>query len=158
MAGMAEGVDIDGAQICVRRSGAGAPLLLLGDMLGPTGWAAYMDLLAAHFQVVAPEHPGFGGAKIPPWLDTVSDLANFYFDFLDQQRLVGDYWVVHEFAQHFVFAAEEDIGLPRAPHMNSGCVDKRDRSKTQTVAHRHSMRGSNLTSPTALTGGPERQS
>lgn len=80
-------IEVTGAQICVRRAGSGANLVILGDMLGPIGWAPFMDGLARSFSVIAPEHPGFGGAKIPDWLDTISDLANFYLDFLDAGNL-----------------------------------------------------------------------
>lgn len=80
-------VEIDGAKIRVRRAGKGPALVLLGDMLGPVGWTPFMDMLAQHNAVIAPEYPGFGGAKIPEWLDNISDLANFYLDFLDAEKL-----------------------------------------------------------------------
>src|SRR5439155_9691274 len=48
-----------------------------------------MAKLAQRFDVIAPEHPGFGASDTPPWLDTTGDLANFYLDFLDQLDLRG---------------------------------------------------------------------
>jgi pimeloyl-ACP methyl ester carboxylesterase len=48
-----------------------------------------MARLARKFDVIAPEHPGFGASDTPPWLDTIADLANFYLDFLDQLDLRG---------------------------------------------------------------------
>jgi pimeloyl-ACP methyl ester carboxylesterase len=48
-----------------------------------------MARLAKKFDVIAPEHPGFGESDMPAWLDTVGDLANFYLDFLDQLDLRG---------------------------------------------------------------------
>ncbi len=37
--------------------------------------------------MIVPEHPGFGGSAIPPWLDRVSDYANFYLEFLARLEL-----------------------------------------------------------------------
>jgi pimeloyl-ACP methyl ester carboxylesterase len=48
-----------------------------------------MARFAKKFDVIAPEHPGFGESDTPAWLDTVGDLANFYLDFLDQLDLRG---------------------------------------------------------------------
>ena len=48
-----------------------------------------MSRLAETFDVIVPEHPGFGGSDTPPWLDTVPDLANFYLDFLEELGLDG---------------------------------------------------------------------
>jgi len=48
-----------------------------------------MAELAKRFDVIVPEHPGFGASDTPAWLDTVGDLANFYLDFLDALDLRG---------------------------------------------------------------------
>ena len=48
-----------------------------------------MARLAETFDVIVPEHPGFGESETPAWLDTIADLANFYLDFLDQLDLDG---------------------------------------------------------------------
>jgi pimeloyl-ACP methyl ester carboxylesterase len=48
-----------------------------------------MGRLAQRFDVIAPEHPGFGESETPAWLDTIHDLAYFYLDFLDQLDLDG---------------------------------------------------------------------
>jgi pimeloyl-ACP methyl ester carboxylesterase len=50
-------------------------------------WPPAMTELAAGHDVILPEHPGFGGSDMPAWLDTISDLANFYLDVLDQLEL-----------------------------------------------------------------------
>jgi pimeloyl-ACP methyl ester carboxylesterase len=42
-----------------------------------------MMQLAQRFDVIAPEHPGFGRSETPPWLDGVGDLAYFYLDFIE---------------------------------------------------------------------------
>jgi pimeloyl-ACP methyl ester carboxylesterase len=65
------------------RAGTGDPVVFLRDTLGPGGWAPFMTMLAGRYDMIVPEHPGFGGTQLPAWLETVSDLANFYLDFLD---------------------------------------------------------------------------
>lgn len=73
----------------VMRKGQGAPLLLLRGDDASEGWRDYMETLAQSFDVIAPEHPGFGGAAKPEWLDGVSDMANFYLDMIEALGLDG---------------------------------------------------------------------
>ena len=77
-------VDVRGYRLRLSRKGEGPALLLLNDFLGPQSWQPYMDALCATHEVILPEHPGFGAQPAPAWLDNVSDLANFYLDFLDE--------------------------------------------------------------------------
>ena len=35
------------------------------------------------FEVIVPEHPGFGTSDNPPWMRNIGDLAMYYLDFLD---------------------------------------------------------------------------
>src|SRR5260370_25562712 len=76
-------------RIRLMRAGAGAPLVFLHGGGGLGIWLPCMAQLAKKFDVIAPEHPGFGESDSPAWLDTVGDLANFYLDFLDQLALCG---------------------------------------------------------------------
>ena len=76
-------LDVRGYTLRLSRAGRGQPLLILNDFVGPQTWRPFMDELALTHEVFAPEHPGFGGQALPEWLDNVSDLANFYLDFLD---------------------------------------------------------------------------
>ena len=78
-----EMVDVRGYNLGVSRSGKGRPLLILGDFVGPQTWQPFMDTLALTHEVILPRHPGFGGQPLPEWLDNISDLANFYLDFMD---------------------------------------------------------------------------
>jgi pimeloyl-ACP methyl ester carboxylesterase len=71
------------------RGGAGSPMLFLHGGGGLGIWLPAMAKLAKTFDVIAPEHPGFGSSDTPEWLDTIADLANFYLDFLDQLDLTG---------------------------------------------------------------------
>lgn len=78
---------IDGCKIRVVRDGKGPPLLYLHGAASPTMWAPYMEQLAQHFDVFAPDHPGYGVSDMPPWLDNVGDLAYFYLDALEALKL-----------------------------------------------------------------------
>src|SRR6478752_4971163 len=78
---------VRGCNITMMRGGAGRPLLMLHGAGGAGTWLPYMADLAARHDVIVPEHPGFGQSDTPDWLDTISDLANFYLDFLDQLNL-----------------------------------------------------------------------
>ncbi|MCC6778282.1 MAG: alpha/beta fold hydrolase [Hyphomicrobiales bacterium] len=76
-------------RIRMMRGGSGSPMLLLHGGGGMGIWLPCMARLARRFDVIAPEHPGFGESDTPDWLDTISDLANFYLDFLEQLDLRG---------------------------------------------------------------------
>jgi len=49
----------------------------------------FMEALAQRFDVIVPEHPGYGGSDTPDWLDTIGDLAYFYLDVIDALKLSG---------------------------------------------------------------------
>jgi pimeloyl-ACP methyl ester carboxylesterase len=76
-------------RIRLMRGGAGSPLLFLHGAGGAGTWLPFMSRLAAKFDVIVPEHPGFGESDTPAWLDNVADLANFYLEFLDELDLDG---------------------------------------------------------------------
>jgi pimeloyl-ACP methyl ester carboxylesterase len=63
--------------------------LFLHGAAGAGRWLPFMDMLAEKYNVLVPEHPGFGDSETPDWLDTVGDLAFFYLDFLEQFGLDG---------------------------------------------------------------------
>ena len=69
---------VEAAQVRLMRAGSGAPLLFLHGADAFTSWAPFMDDLAKRFDVIVPDHPGFGRSETPPWLDTIGDLAHFY--------------------------------------------------------------------------------
>jgi pimeloyl-ACP methyl ester carboxylesterase len=66
------------------RGGEGAPLIFLHGATGFPGWLPMFDRLAAPYDVLVPEHPGFGRSDNPPWIRNVPDVAMYYLDFLDQ--------------------------------------------------------------------------
>ncbi len=77
-----EFVEIAGARVSVMRAGRGAPLLFLHGA-GGRSWTPLHDRLAERFDVMAPEHPGFGRSALPEWMLSIADLALFYLDFME---------------------------------------------------------------------------
>jgi pimeloyl-ACP methyl ester carboxylesterase len=75
-------INIRGAQLHVHRAGKGAPLLFLHGVQGMPGWLPSLERLAGRFDVLAPDHPGFGRSDAPDWIDDVGDLSFFYLDLL----------------------------------------------------------------------------
>ena len=80
-------IDVRGRKLNVRRMGAGATLLFLHGAQGLSDHEPGLDELAEHFEVIAPEHPGFGLSDICDDVDDVSDLALFYLDLLDHLKI-----------------------------------------------------------------------
>ena len=79
-------ISVNGCRVRLMRGGAGAPVVILHGASGPA-WLPYMAKLAANYDVIAPEHPGFGESESPDWLDNIHDLAYYYLDFLEQLDL-----------------------------------------------------------------------
>ena len=75
-------IEIDGCRLNLRRGGAGAPLLYLHGASGAPAVMPFMEKLATRFDVLVPEHPGFGLSDEPEWLENIHDLAYFYLDLL----------------------------------------------------------------------------
>ena len=82
-------VSIAGCRIRLMRGGSGAPLLFLHGGGGVGIWLPAMAQLARRFDVIVPEHPGYGASDTPEWLDTIADLANYYLEFLEELDLTG---------------------------------------------------------------------
>jgi pimeloyl-ACP methyl ester carboxylesterase len=106
MAYTQETITIAGTTIRLWRGGCGSPLVFLHGAGGHTGWRPFMETLSRQFEIIAPEHPGFGGSDDPPWLDEIADLAYFHLDLLqalglDRVHLMGTSlggWVAAEMA------------------------------------------------------------
>src|SRR5580658_11138679 len=79
-------VTVRGCRIRLMRGGSGDPLLYLHGASG-AAWLPFLQTLTKHFDVIAPEHPGFGESDTPDWLDNIHDLAYFYLDVLDELKL-----------------------------------------------------------------------
>jgi pimeloyl-ACP methyl ester carboxylesterase len=93
-------------KIRLMRGGHGAPLLFLHGGGGAPLWLPFMESLSQRFDVIVPEHPGYGGSDTPDWLDNVGDLAYFYLDVIEalglaKVHLVGTSlggWIAAEIA------------------------------------------------------------
>jgi pimeloyl-ACP methyl ester carboxylesterase len=79
----------DGCRIRLMRAGAGPALLYLHGARGASAWLPFMQQLSERFDVIVPEHPGFGGSDTPDWLDNVGDLAYFYLDVMEALGIEG---------------------------------------------------------------------
>jgi pimeloyl-ACP methyl ester carboxylesterase len=121
---------IAGCKINVLRGGRGAPLLFLHGARGAGVWLPFFKALSEHFEVIVPEHPGFGRSDMPEWLDNVGDLANFYLEFLQrlglrEVNLVGTSlggWIAADLAvrnssalRSLTLVAAAGIHVPGAP-------------------------------------------
>ena len=99
-------VTIDGCELSFLRAGSGQPLLFLHGAAGTAGWAPWMAALAERYDVIVPDHPGFGRSSFPDWLDNVHDVAYFYLDAiralgLERVHLAGNSlggWIAAEMA------------------------------------------------------------
>jgi pimeloyl-ACP methyl ester carboxylesterase len=74
-------------RIRLLRGGSGAPLLYLHGEHDAGDWPEMLQHLAETHDVIAPDHPGFGGSDLPDWLDNTEDLVCFYLDLLDELDL-----------------------------------------------------------------------
>jgi len=80
-------VEINGCKVNLRRGGSGEPLLFLHGASGAPAIMPFMEKLAQRFDVLVPEHPGYGLSDEPEWLDNIHDAAYFYLDFLKRLGL-----------------------------------------------------------------------
>jgi len=80
-------VEVSGCRTRLRRGGKGEPLLFLHGASGAPAILPFMEKLAQRFDVLVPEHPGYGQTAEPEWLENIHDVAYFYLDFLKQLDL-----------------------------------------------------------------------
>lgn len=80
-------VEVDGCKVHLRRGGKGDPLLFLHGASGAPVVMPFMEKLAQRFDVLVPEHPGYGKSDEPGWLENIHDMAYFYLDFIQQLGL-----------------------------------------------------------------------
>jgi len=100
-----EYLDLADGRVRLLRAGHGDPLLFL-HAAGGGGWLDYHQRLAASFEVIAPDHPGFGGSDDFGDVEAMDDLVYHYLDVidalgLDQPHVVGASfggWIAAELA------------------------------------------------------------
>jgi pimeloyl-ACP methyl ester carboxylesterase len=80
-------IEVDGCRVNLRRGGSGPPLLYLHGASGAPVIMPFMQQLAERFDVLVPEHPGYGLSDEPAWLENIHDVAYFYLDFLKHLEL-----------------------------------------------------------------------
>lgn len=82
-------LDVRGVRVRVLRGGEGPPLLYLHGSGDAGVWQPVFDELARDFDVIRPDHPGYGFSEDGRGIDTVHDLAFFYLDLLDALGVDG---------------------------------------------------------------------
>lgn len=85
---------VNEVDVAYRRSGDGPPLLYLHGMGLTRRWLELYEELANTFDVLVPEHPGFGDTLRPAWYRSLDDVALHHADFLtalgvERVHLVG---------------------------------------------------------------------
>ncbi|HKT20556.1 MAG TPA: alpha/beta fold hydrolase [Stellaceae bacterium] len=88
-------VKIRDVSIKLHRAGKGETVLYLHGADGLTQWLPFFDALTERYELLVPEHPGFGGSDDPPLIRSVSDMAMFYLDFLETLELKNLHIVGH---------------------------------------------------------------
>jgi pimeloyl-ACP methyl ester carboxylesterase len=69
---------LGGLDVRLDRAGDGPPLLLLHHDIGTLERLPIYDALAERFEVLLPQHPGYGSSERPEWMRSVRDLAALY--------------------------------------------------------------------------------
>jgi pimeloyl-ACP methyl ester carboxylesterase len=82
-----EYLEFPGGKVHVMRGGTGAPVLFLHAAGGAATWHPYLARLAGAAEVIAPDHPGFGGTDELPEVEAMDDLVYHYLDVLDRLGL-----------------------------------------------------------------------
>src|SRR5215813_13868299 len=95
MAAQTTALKVQGVKIKLYRAGSGPTVLFLHGAGGVPQWLPFFDKLAERYELLVPEHPGFGGSDNPPWIRSMADLAMFYLDLveetgLDRIHLIGN--------------------------------------------------------------------
>jgi pimeloyl-ACP methyl ester carboxylesterase len=82
-----ETITVAGRRTQLTRGGSGPPLLYLHSAGGETEWMPFHELLARHFTVYLPAHPGFAASTGLEEMREVTDFAWHYVDLLTQLNL-----------------------------------------------------------------------
>ena len=76
-------LSIRGISVRALRGGRGQPLIFLHGAGGQPAWLPFFERLGQRYEVLIPEHPGFGASDNPAWIRNVPDLAMYYLDLLE---------------------------------------------------------------------------
>src|SRR3954467_12530041 len=80
-------VEVDHCKIHYRHAGKGKPVVFLHGASGAPVVLPFMEKLASRYDVIVPDHPGYGLSDEPEWLENIHDVAYFYLDFLARLEL-----------------------------------------------------------------------
>jgi pimeloyl-ACP methyl ester carboxylesterase len=102
-------LDVGDVRVAYRRKGTGEPTLYFHGAGMTRMWLPHLEGLSEQFDVIAPEHPGYGETEMPEWLDGFDDLVIHYDELLDVLELdrvhVVGYslggWLAAEFAAFY---------------------------------------------------------
>lgn len=95
----------------VYRKGTGEPLLYFHGAGGLNkGWTPELDALSAHYDVIAPVHPGWDDTAGLDFIDDIHDLVLYYQDFADAMGLKSFFLAGHSIGG--LFAAEFAAARP----------------------------------------------
>ena len=125
-----EMIEMDGGAVHLLRGGDGPPLLYLhgGGIAGT--WLPLHGFLAERYDVVAPDHPGFGRSDDLPLVQDIHDLVYHYLELMDvvgleRPAVVGTSfggWLAAELAVHsperiaeLVLVAPVGLRIPEHP-------------------------------------------
>jgi len=94
MPGQTGEVRVRDVRVRLHRAGRGPKILFLHGAGGVPQWLPFFDALAERYELLVPEHPGFGGSDDPASIRSTADLAMFYLDLLevlglDRLHLIG---------------------------------------------------------------------
>jgi pimeloyl-ACP methyl ester carboxylesterase len=79
-----EFLELAGGRVRLLRGGTGEPVLFLHAAGGAGAWLPFHSQLAqAGFEVIAPDHPGFGQSDDFPEVEAIDDLVYHYLDVLE---------------------------------------------------------------------------
>ena len=79
-----EFLEVPGGRVHMFRAGEGEPLLFLHAAGGAGAWLDFHRMLAeGGYDVIAPDHPGFGKSDDFPEVEAMDDLVYHYLDLLD---------------------------------------------------------------------------
>ena len=104
-----EFLELAGGRVRLLRGGAGEPVLFLHAAGGAGAWLPFhAELAGAGFEVIAPDHPGFGQSDDFPEVEAIDDLVYHYLDVLDGLSLARPHvvgasfggWIAAELAVH----------------------------------------------------------
>lgn len=95
MPAQATTVKIRDATIKIHRAGAGQKILFLHGAGGLAQWLPFFDALADGYELLVPEHPGFGASDDPPWIRNVPDMAMFYLELLEAMEIKNAHLIGH---------------------------------------------------------------